>query len=271
MSAATASADAWYVYGLRERASAAPMAAPMAEAILPDSEVQVLPAGGLAVLASRVPRPLFDRLDPANRTADPDWMGARVRACHAVNAAAAATEPFLPLAFGTLFSSLALLEDWLAPREAALRAALARVAGHDEWRLALEADAALHAGWLERHDPALRALAESVAAAGQGTAFLLARRLDRAREAARAGHLAEAAAAVATALDRAGLTVLAEALAWNILAPRAAAADAPPAWSASLAPLAAELAPTGLVLRLTGPWPAYAFARAALAGEAADA
>jgi hypothetical protein len=268
MSAATASADAWYVYGLRAEAGAAPVA----EAILPDSDVAVLPVGRLAVLASRVPRPLFDRLDPANRTADPDWMGARVRACHAVNAAAAeAAEAFLPLAFGTLFSSLDLLGDWLAPREAALRAALARVAGHSEWRLALEPDAALHTAWLDGHDPALRALAGAVAAAGEGTAFLLARRLDKARAAARARHLAEAAATVAAALDQAGLNVLADALAWSILAPRAAASDAPPAWSAPLAPLAAELAPTGLVLRLTGPWPAYAFARAALAGEAADA
>ena len=133
MSAATASADAWYVYGLRAEAGAAPVA----EAILPDSDVAVLPVGRFAVLASRVPRPLFDRLDPANRTADPDWMGARVRAYHAVNAAAAeAAEAFLPLAFGTLFSSLDLLGDWLAPREAALRAALARVAGRTNggWR-----------------------------------------------------------------------------------------------------------------------------------------
>jgi hypothetical protein len=31
--------------------------------------------------------------------------------------------------------------------------------------------------------------------------------------------------------------------------------------------LAADLAPAGLSLRLSGPWPAYAFARAALAQE----
>jgi hypothetical protein len=269
-------ADAWYVYGLLPASLPAPLAAaaPGGAAILPDSRVEALPVGGLAVLASRVPRRLFDRDDPANRTADPDWMGARVRAYHAACAAAGAATPFLPLAFGTLFSSLDRLGGWLAPREAALRAALARVAGHGEWQLALQADAAAHAAWLDGHDPALRDLAAQIAAAGQGTAFLLARRLETARAAARTRHLAATAGAVAAALDRAaavaGLRVLAEPArdlpAWSVLAPLAE----PARWPDLLAPLACELDASGLALRLTGPWPAYAFARAALAGEDSD-
>jgi hypothetical protein len=275
-------AGAWFVYGLRPT----PGTPPVGEAILPDCAVEIVPVGGFTVLASSVPRRLFDRGDPQNRTADPDWMAARVRAYHTVNAAAAeAPEPFLPLAFGTLFSSLDLLADWLAPRAVALRAALGRVAGRREWLLTLEADQAAHAAWLDANDTALQALAASVAAAGEGTAFLLARRLDKTREAARARHAARAADLVAAALDRAkareeagakagaDLTVLAETprgggAAWSILAPSAASSGT--AWSAPLADVAADLAPTGLVLRLTGPWPAYAFARAALAEEAVD-
>ena len=269
--------EAWYVYGL----SPAGGGGPGGEAILPDSRVEALDLGRFAALASRVRRALFDRADPTHRTSEPDWMSARVRAHHAVNAAAAAAGPFLPLAFGTLFSSLDPLRDWLAPREAALRDAMARVADRAEWSLSMHIDWAAHSAWLDSHDRGLRDLTAAMEAAGQGAAFLHARRLDRARGTARAAHLAEAAAAVAAtlrqaALDHADLHVIDETSGvaaptqtgptWSVLAPRAAD-RATPAWGRSFAPLAAELAPAGLSLRLTGPWPAYAFARAALATE----
>jgi hypothetical protein len=55
--------------------------------------------------------------------------------------------------------------------------------------------------------------------------------------------------------------------AWSILAPAdAAAAPLVQQW---LAVITEELAPSGLAVRLTGPWPAYAFARAAMQAEAA--
>jgi hypothetical protein len=134
------------------------------------------------------------------------------------------------------------------------------------------------ADWLDTHDPALRALAGAIAVAGPGAGFLLARRQDKARAAARARHLADAADAVAAALagvldadptlssvaeaPRAGLP------AWTLLAPRRAA-EGPPAWAAPLDAPAAALAESGLVLRLTGPWPAYGFARGVLAAPEA--
>ena len=44
-----------------------------------------------------------------------------------------------------------------------------------------------------------------------------------------------------------------------------ASAPQVPALCADLARIAADLAGTGLALRVVGPWPAYAYARAALA------
>ena len=281
MNAQTADApstEAWYVYGLLPAGGGAPDS----EAILPDSRVQALGMGRFTAVASCVRRALFDRADPAHRTSEPDWMSARVRAHHAVNAAAAAAGPFLPLAFGTLFSSLDPLRDWLAPREAALQAAMTRVADRAEWSLSMQVDFAAQSAWLDRHDSGLLDLAATMSASGEGAAFLHARRLDRARGAARAAHLAAAAEAVASmlrqaALDHPDLDVIDETPgsgpptptgpSWSVLAPRTAD-GASPLWGRTFAPLAAELAPAGLSLRLTGPWPAYAFARAALAPAA---
>lgn len=260
-------AEAWYVYGLLPADGRAPAVA----AILPDGQVEALPIGRIGVLASRVCRGLFDHADPSNLTSDPDWMSARVRAYHAVSAAAAAAGPFLPLAFGTLFSGLDPLRGWLAPREAALRTALERITDRDEWELSLRIEAATQSAWLERHDPVLRDLAAAVAAANVGTAFLLSRRLVRVREAARAAHLAAAARRVAATLAATTLAEVGRSLgatspngpSWTVLAPRQS--ETPRGWTVLLEELADELAVTGLLLRLTGPWPPYAFARAVLA------
>ena len=53
---------------------------------------------------------------------------------------------------------------------------------------------------------------------------------------------------------------------WSVLVPRSASPVLP-----ELAPgLSVGLLTTGLSLRLSGPWPAYAFARAAVIREAVD-
>jgi hypothetical protein len=265
--------QAWYVYGvLPPRAAAEPVAPPPgAEAVLPGAAVQAINLGPVAVLASLVPRALFDRAHVANRTADPAWMAARIAAHHAVNAIAAVRWPCLPLAFGTLFSSLDLARDRFTPRAAALLAALARVAGRAEWALSLQEDAPAHAAWLDQHDPALRVLVGAIAEASEGTAFLMARRLDKVRAAARRSHLEAIAALVAARLAAGGGEVLADPSraplpGWTILSPHDPAdPTAPPL----LAALAGPIAP-GLTLRLTGPWPAYAFARTALADDSAQ-
>ncbi len=262
--------QAWYVYSVLPEAAATPASAALG---LLGSRVEAVACGSLTVLASLVPRALFDRADPANRAADPDWMAACVTAHHAVNAAAAEVGPCLPLAFGALFSGLDRLRDWLSPRAAEVVAALRRVDGHAEWALSLREDAAAHTAWLDRHDPALERLACSRAGAGAGTAYLMTKQLDRARAAARAVHLAAVAGRVTTVLAATGFVVdapagaatMADNATWSLLAPRVTAADL----QRHAVELAAELTPMGLSPRLTGPWPAYAFARAALAGETA--
>ena len=137
---------AWYVYGVQPAFTVVPDV----PALLPESHVRALPVGPFTVLASPVPRALFDRHDSAHRTADPDWMAARVQAHHRVNEAASRVAPCLPLAFGTLFSDLNLLEVFLAERAAQLLQALASLEGQAEWRLTVEEEADAHVHWLEQ-------------------------------------------------------------------------------------------------------------------------
>jgi hypothetical protein len=110
-------------------------------------------------------------------------------------------------------------------------------------------------------DATVLALAQSVASAGPGTAFLLQRRLDRAVDAARAAHCRQEADDMSARLAALSPPIQAEpggnGASWSMLA--AKGDDI----AAALQPAVDALSGTGLELRVTGPWPPYAFARAA--------
>lgn len=266
----TAPSDlAWYVYAVIPAGGTAPEL----PGLLEETTVDAIDFGPLGVLATLVPRASFDSEHPANRTADPDWMAARATSHHAVTSAAASHQACLPLGFGTLFSSLDRIAAWLQARESALLAGLAMVDGQAEWGLAIREDAAAHDSWLDRHDPDLQLLARQAENAGIGTAFLLAKRIDKARVMARTAHLATVQAHIGDLLARTSWPTLPErrrdgAASWSILAPPNTAESLQVrVW---LMAAAEELAPRGLSIELTGPWPAYAFAKAALREEAAN-
>lgn len=250
------SATALYAYAVVEPDAALPSGSPLT----------LVAADGVAAVVGEVDRAAFEP-GPDCRTNDPDWVAAAAAAHHAVVAECVATGPALPLAFGALFSGPMPLQAWLMARVAALRPALGEVAGCEEWGLALMEDAVAHAAWLETHDTALRDLAAAADRASEGTRFLLERRRSRALTALRAnrhralgeqvggilaGHARRAAGAATTAA--------APTLSWTGLVPRAAVAML----RADLANAARDLAETGMTLALSGPWPAYAFAREAL-------
>jgi hypothetical protein len=261
---------AWYIYAI----CATSTQLDGVEGILPNVTIDSVAIGRLFVLASLVPRNLFDREDPEHRTSDADWMAERVAAHHGVNDAAAGLVASLPLAIGTVFSTLERLEAWLLPRRNLLGQALAQVAGRREWLVTLTESVTAHAAWLDQHDEDLKQLNRTVALSGEGTAFLIGRRIDKARAAARASNMRKVAARVEHRLIEVVDHCLPERRrdgtpAWSVLADTARKPDA--VNNASLADLAESLEPMGLSLRITGPWPAYAFAKAALSEEMADA
>ncbi len=259
---------AWYVYAVLPSGAAVPDGL---EAILPGASVAVVAgetgaaANGLAALVSLVPRALFAPGDPACRAAEPDWVAARAASHHDVVARAHAAGPCLPLGFGTLFSSTGGVRSWLDEHVTRFRPALSQVAGRQEWGVTLSEDLDVHAAWARAHDAAAASLAEACAEAGPGARFLLDRRIERAVDAARGSHTARRATSIGEHLIRLG-PVLCEppamgtAAAWSVLA----------AQGDGLAALLGEqnrlMDGTGLSLRATGPWPPYAFARAALQG-----
>jgi hypothetical protein len=259
-------AEALYVYAVLPGGGGA---VPDAAAILAGSRVGSLSEAGLAALVSHVPRCLFEANHPLSRADDPGWIAACAETHHRIVSLATQAGPCLPLGFGTVFASEETLRAWLATEAAALRKTLDAVADRQEWGIALIEDPVAHDGWLDTHEPALRRLAEAVATARPGTGYLLERQLARAREEARAQHQQAAAARLTEHLATQGFEIRRETgepgFAWSLLS------DRDPGLPTRLEALAKDLfAENGLALRVTGPWPPYAFARAAWQ-EASDA
>jgi hypothetical protein len=251
--------QAFYVYAVLAGGARASQVAP---AVLPGVAVETVQQGALAALVSVVPRCLFAADHADSRSADPDWVAERAEAHHRVVERAASNGPCLPLGFGTLFTSGAALRHWLAENAARMHRTLERLADKEEWALTLLEDAPAHAAWLETHDPDIKRLSEASRAAPPGTQFLLERRLARTLEAARARHAAALGAMLMEGLQAMGGLVHQETAlkgaAWSILADRQSGF-----LERAEALGHAVLADTGLALRASGPWPPYAFARAA--------
>jgi hypothetical protein len=103
-------------------------------------------------------------------------------------------------------------------------------------------------------------MAAMVAQAGPGTGFLLERRLAKAGDAAMETRNGDAAGVLTETFQARGWSVCREhprnaVAAWSLMVQAASGA------AAALAQDGAALPGCGLSLRVTGPWPPYAFAR----------
>ncbi len=264
---------AWYVYAvlpaMAELRPSGRSILPGADIVLigdtplPDQSVTDVTSEGLRALASLVPRNLFAADHPANRAHDPDWIAARAADHHAVVLHAAATAPCLPLGFGTLFSTSNNIRLWLQSNAESLNRALSEVAGREEWGVCLTETAEVHIAWLTANDPALAAMSRDVAAATPGTGYLLARRLSRANDAARVAHTSTMAAQIEARLAQMSCRLRVEPAGPGAAATWSALAGVGCPVATHLADLADDLDDMGLHLRVDGPWPPYAFARAA--------
>ncbi len=245
---------AWYVYAVMNGDAAC--AIPDQPGVLQEALLQIVTSSAVTALVSEVELAPFTAANgPA---ADPTWIAACAERHHAV--VSCLQVPSLPLGFGTLFASRAGLDAWLTQHGETARAALARLDGRAEWAVVLREDEAAHATWLQGHDTGLLALAEQQRCAGPGAAFLISKRVARAQATARQAHLAAMAAHADADLRCSCSDVLAgrsaaQAPSWSVLA------DPGVPLSPRLRPLTEALLATGLELRVTGPWPPYAFAR----------
>jgi hypothetical protein len=259
----------FYVYCVGRREELGPhVGAGAPEAIETTSGLELIDAGELAAVTSRVPLEGYGEEGLASRLADPAWTATRALRHERVVEHFARQAAVVPLRFGTIYLRRESVARMLEERRAALRSVLPRLEGRDEWGVNLYVERGVLRGEVERVSPRLRELAERAAASGPGQAYLLRKKIEAARDEETRAETRRAATEVerrlAAASDGAArLRVLKDetgeqgevAAKLAFLVARAKFGE----FRAEAERLAAAYSPLGFRLELTGPWPAYNF------------
>jgi len=252
-----------YLYGF------VPAAVPLpAEGLagVADGVVQLVPLDGFAAAVSPVPAADFAPEELEERTRDLKWVGAHGIAHEAVVAWFVDHAHIVPVPVFTLFSSTSALVADARARAEWIAESLRRFEGLREWDLKVACahdELAAHAGELS---PDVAELDRRIAAASPGTRFLLERKREELvrSEVTRAAHaIADELLALAGEFARRTRSlplVRAEGPAAVVLN---AAVLVPVEHEDELlqrfAARAAELAPRGIAVLLSGPWAPYRF------------
>jgi hypothetical protein len=257
-----------YVYGVTR--GDAGYTALSVEGIIPDAPVELLPAGNLAVVASRASKEAFGPPDEETNS-DVDWATKRALAHHRVLADLAASYTVAPVKFGALCKGMDDVMALFTQFGDRFEAALNRVEGAQEWGVKMFAsqEACLSVAQNASKVTTLKAETET---AQPGRAFFLRRKLQAAIDEGMREGLAQRAAQVYAEIARetketvpaptlqhlgANLKGNGAVLALDIacLVER----KREDAFCQSVANLSGILAPEGFTLKLTGPWPPYSF------------
>jgi hypothetical protein len=201
-----------------------------------------------------------------SRMQDLSWIGPRACRHEEVVEGVMGLSPVLPAPFGTLFSSAASLEKWMAEHYGAVTEFLHQVGDKQEWAVK---------GFLDRgkaRDEILSTLlaneSESLASLSPGNRYLQEQRIRSGAEKELNGWLKELSKGIANDLQKNSSDfrerrVLSNkgpdgrGMIWNwaFLVPRGEAAE----FRLRIERVNAEYGPRGLVLELDGPWPPYSF------------
>ncbi|HEX6513428.1 MAG TPA: GvpL/GvpF family gas vesicle protein, partial [Chloroflexota bacterium] len=157
------------------------------EGMEPGSAVRLIDAGQLRAAVSEVGDD-FAEAQLNARVRDLDWLSPRaVRHHDVVDQLYARCKLMLPLAFGSIFSSLESLRQRLQEQEQELLGRLAMLRQREQWDLKLTRDRPTFGAELARHSPPLADLEAELAAKPPGTRFLLEKKRQtvHAREAQR--------------------------------------------------------------------------------------
>jgi hypothetical protein len=252
-----------YLYGL---CLGAPTVAPPA-GVDGSAAVEALPVGGLVALVSWIDPGPF-RCEGNAR--DPAWVVPRACRHQEVLAAVLDEQPLLPVRFGAVFSSPAVLEDLLAGHQHEVREFLERSAGQEEWDVKLLRERGAAEARAVEMDPVLRERARRMPAA-PGARYLLEKqfRADAEKAAwrralAAAGSLhaalgrqaADSRPGARPAAGRAGPAAPETVMHGVYLVPRERLSD----FLAGVEGFTREHEGEGLRAAATGPWPPFHFA-----------
>jgi len=265
-----AGAQAIYVYCVGERAALAPLFDDELPGAIEGESVLELAGEGLAAVVSRVPLADYGEEALPSRLADAAWTATRALRHERVVEHFARRAAVVPLRFGTIYLRRESVERMLVERDAQLRSVLARLEGREEWGLNLSVERARLREEVAHVSPRLREMVERAEGSPPGRAYLLRKKIEALRdEEARAETrrvASEVESRLAKACDGAArLRVLKdEATEQGELAARFAFLVARRRFDEfrrAAERLAEEGAPRGFRFELTGPWPAYNFAR----------
>lgn len=262
-------AQGFYVYCIGASDALAPLFGEKLPGAIEDERgLELIEAGGLAAVVSRVPLSDYGEEALAPRLADAAWMAARaLRHERAVEHFARRTA-VVPLRFGTIYLRRTPVAEMLEERGAQLRAGLARLDGREEWGLSIYVERARLREEVTRVSARLRELSARAESSPPGQAYLLRKKIDAMRDEETRDEIKRIASeiedALAEACDGAArLRVLKdEATERGELAARLAllvARERFDEFRDAAERLAETHTPLGFSFELTGPWPAYNF------------
>jgi len=238
-----------------------------------DARVVAVEDDAMAALCSFVAARDYTGEPIEARAGDVQWVGPRATAHDAVLTWASDHVEVVPFTMFTLFSGTDAVRSMLRERRAPLSDALARVRGASEYTLRVfRSHVPTDDRALAESEPRIAELEKLAAEATPGQRYLLERKLEKARREERSRAGAAVAADVASTLAAHSV----ETVRSPLPAPSDGDAGARAVLDASflvkrdrvdelraaLGALVEQYEPRGFRFELTGPWPAYHFARA---------
>lgn len=262
---------AYYVYGVVKAEES--MDLPLTTAgVNPEQPVGLVSADGLAAVVSVVSLDEFGEEELQGNLKDPEWAEAKVRAHHEVlNELVSRGMCAVPMRFCTIFRGLDRVHGMLREHRKEFVSALGRLAEKAEWGIKMFCDQATARRWVGEEARTAGALKEEMETAGAGAAYFLRKKVEKmldeevervADEAAQTSHetLARLSAdAVILTLQGRETTGRAEPMLLN--GAYLVSDESFPVFKAAIDRLTQDWAPFGCSFELTGPWPAYNFAR----------
>jgi hypothetical protein len=179
-----------------------------------------------------------------------------------------------PVRFGVVLADQAAVRQLMERHAEAITAELDRVGGADEWEVRAWCEDERLLATAERDEPALAALADRAREAEPGAAYLLGRRLERARAEGVADRarsvgetLRESLAAGARAAEVLPSQSRDPGLTMVLRAAFLVDAGSEDAFHELVSGAASQHAEEGMRVELSGPWPAFHFSRLELREE----
>jgi hypothetical protein len=244
---------------------------PPVEGVVPGASAVLFPVEELAAIISRAPVSAFASDAASRGDNDAEWAKARAVAHHRVLEALAPWFTLAPLKFGSICKTPADLIRLLTRHSGLFHCALNRVEGAREWGVKLHCDMEARRCAVSGSAPSLAPLRAELAASSPGMAFFVRKKLS---EAASAEARQSLAVPIANVHGRLGAEAR-EAAVGRVQPVRGehGGRSMIPIFNASylvdrcredrfhetLAGMGERLAPEGLAIAVTGPWPPYNF------------